>query len=63
MKGLEFQHVILYEYNLLGGRETSQDTNLLYIALTRCTQKLTLLLNQSTRHIMSPFLNVLDHCL
>lgn len=35
-----------------------QEQNLLYIALTRCTRSLTLLMNRRTRNVVSPYLPV-----
>lgn len=35
-----------------------QEHNLLYIALTRSTQSLMLLLNRRTKHIVSPFVPI-----
>ena len=61
MKGGEAPHVVLFEFNLFGHRahsevEHAQDRNLLYIALTRATESLTLLLHHRTKHVLSPFL-------
>jgi superfamily I DNA/RNA helicase len=62
IKGLEFPHVVVYEYNLFGHRITDmehpQEHNLLYIALTRSTSRLTLLLNRRTHRVPSPYLPV-----
>lgn len=59
---MEFEHVIVFEYNLFGhqivGSEHPQEHNLLYIALTRSTHRLTILLNRHTQRIMSPFLPI-----
>lgn len=63
IKGGEAPHVVLFEFNLFGHRATTdveytQDRNLLYIALSRATESLTLLLHRRSQHIQSPFLPI-----
>ena len=62
VKGQEYRHVILYEYNLFGHQmmdtDHPQEQNLLYIALTRSTETLTLLMHRRTRAVVSPFLPI-----
>ena len=66
-KGLEFPCVYLCQYNLFGYRSdegSTQDVNLLYIALTRCQQKLILIIETQYLHIQSPYLpleTIMEH--
>ena len=62
IKGMEFGHVILYEYNMLGHNasetEHCQEHNLLYIALTRSTDRMTFLMNGRTHRVPSLYLPI-----
>lgn len=62
VKGMEFPHVVCFEYNLFGVQnresEHSQEHNLLYIALTRSTERLTLLLTRRNQRVISPYLPI-----
>jgi hypothetical protein len=59
---MEFGHVIVYEYNMMGHQTSDadhpQEHNLLYIALTRSTDRITFLMNRRTQRVPSPFLPV-----
>ena len=59
-KGAEHHHVILYQYNLIGGYgprdDEQQERNLLYIAVTRARLSLTFLMHNQTEHVQSTLL-------
>jgi superfamily I DNA/RNA helicase len=58
-KGAEHDHVVLYQYNLLGGGHgvnDAQERNLLYIAVTRARSSLTFLMHKRTQHVPSALL-------
>lgn len=60
-KGLEYPHVLLLGYNLLGHADPdglSQDRNLLYIGITRAQRVLTFVVPEATAHVQSPLLPV-----
>ena len=60
VKGEEWPHVVIYDFNLFGhehnDQSPNQDRNLLYIAITRAQQTLTFLQSKRTNHIPSPLL-------
>jgi hypothetical protein len=60
VKGEEWPHVVIYDFNLFGhehnDQHPNQDRNLLYIAITRTQQRLTFLQSKRTNHIPSPLL-------
>ena len=66
-QGLEFPCVYLCQYNLFGYRSdegSTQDVNLLYIALTHCQRKLILIIETQYLHIQSPYLpleTIMEH--
>ena len=62
VKGEEWPHVVIYDFNLFGhenrDQHSNQDRNLLYIAITRAQRTLTFLQSKRTNHIPSPLLPV-----
>jgi DNA helicase II / ATP-dependent DNA helicase PcrA len=62
VKGEEWPHVVIHDFNLFGHGEdtepTNQDRNLLYIAITRAKESVTFLLTQRTKHVRSPLLPI-----
>ena len=56
-KGAEHDHVVVYQYNLIGGTpDDGQERNLLYIAVTRARKTLTFLLHGRSQHVPSALL-------